>query len=338
MGERGSGSKGRGVVLFSGGLDSLLAARLLMDQDLELVGFHGVLPYVAPDARSDDLPPVRLAAGINLPLHLHRCGQEYIEMLRNPPHGYGKNVNPCIDCHIYFIRKAADLMRELNADFVATGEVVGQRPMSQMRHTMNHIEKVTGLAGRLLRPLSAQLLKPTIPEQEGIVRRDLLLGINGRSRREQMQLAEHYGIYDYVSPSGGCLFTDRNIAVRVRDLLARQRECGPADFYLLTIGRHFRLGDDVKAIVARNERENNELEKYRAMSDSLFIPEFKGPSVLVMGALTDEMVRKIGSLILRYGKPGTDAPLMTRFAGEKDEIMTISGAALSDEEIERMRI
>lgn len=198
-------SRGRGIVLISGGLDSLLAARVLMDQDLDLIGFYGALPFVAPDADPADLKPVLLASQINLTVHVHRCGKEYIDILRNPAHGYGKHMNPCIDCHIYFIRKAAELMHEINADFVATGEVVGQRPMSQMRHTMNHIEKETGLKGRLLRPLSAKLLGTTIPEEEGIVNRDLLLGINGRSRKEQFELARKYQITEFESPSGGCL-------------------------------------------------------------------------------------------------------------------------------------
>lgn len=331
-------SRGKGILLFSGGLDSLLAARLLMDQDIDIIGFHGVLPFVAPDADPASLIPVRLADQINLKMHLHRCGKEYIEIVRNPPHGYGKNANACVDCHIYFIRKAADLMRELKADFVATGEVVGQRPMSQMRHTMNHIEKLTGLRGRLLRPLSAKLLKPTIPEEEGIVQRDLLLGINGRSRKEQLALAARYGIDEYVSPSGGCLFTDPNIAVRVRDLFDHQRDCREVDLYLLTIGRHFRISEGTKAIVARNERENNELEKYQALSDSFFIPNFKGPLVFVKGRISDEEIRIIGSMLLRYGRAGSDRPVMIRYAGDSSEQIVITADKISDDDIELMRI
>ena len=331
-------SRGKGIVLFSGGLDSLLAARLLMDQDLELIGFHAVLPFVAPDVNDDDLPPVRLAAGIKLPVHLHRCGKEYIDMVRNPPHGYGKNVNPCIDCHIYFIRKAADLMKELHADFVATGEVVGQRPMSQMRHTMNHIEKVTELRGRLLRPLSAKLLKPTIPEIEGIVQRELLLGINGRSRKEQFELAAKYGIDEYVSPSGGCLFTDRFIAGRVRDLFDKQVDCEAVDLYLLTIGRHFRIHDAMRAIVARNEKEDNELKKYKELSEYFFIPDFKGPSAFVRGTISGEDIQTIGSLLLRYGKVESTDQTMMMYSRNASEKIIITAKKISDENIDRMRI
>jgi tRNA-specific 2-thiouridylase len=331
-------SRGKGVVLVSGGLDSLLAARVLQEQDLELIGFHAVLPFIAPDANPADLKPVQLASHINLKVHVHRCDKEYIDIIRNPAHGYGKHSNPCIDCHIYFIKKAADLMRELKADFVATGEVVGQRPMSQMRHTMNHIEKVAGLSGRLIRPLSAKLLKPTIPEQTGVVNRDLLLNINGRSRKDQFELARTYNIDEYQSPSGGCLFTDRFISRRVQDLIARHRDLEAADFYLLTIGRHFRISNDAKIIVSRNEQENNELEKYRHFSDYFFIPNFKGPAVFVKGTITDGDMAFIGSTMLRYGKSGGKEPSVTVYRKEtavkKIAVLTMT----TDKQLAKLRI
>jgi tRNA-uridine 2-sulfurtransferase len=331
-------SRGKGIVLISGGLDSMLAARVLMDQDLELIGFHSILPFVAPDKEPADLKPVQLASRINLKVHVHRCDKEYIDIIRNPAHGYGKHANPCIDCHIYFINKAAELMRELKADFVATGEVVGQRPMSQMRHTMNHIEKVTGLNGRLLRPLSAKLLKPTIPEQTGIVNRDMLLDINGRSRKDQFELARKYNIDEYESPSGGCLFTDRYISLRVRDLIARHSDIEAVDFYLLTIGRHFRISDEAKIIVSRNEQENNELEKYRNVSDYFFIPDFKGPAVFVKGGISGSEMECIGSIILRYGKAAGNEPVVTVYKKETAIKKISVPDMISGEHLERLRI
>jgi tRNA U34 2-thiouridine synthase MnmA/TrmU len=331
-------SRGKGIVLISGGLDSLLAARLLMDQDLDMIGFYGALPFVAPDADPASLKPVQLAAQINLTVHVHRCGREYIDILRNPSHGYGKHMNPCIDCHIYFIKKAAEMMRDCRADFVATGEVVGQRPMSQMRHTMNHIEKETGLKGRLLRPLSAQLLKPTIPEEEGIVNRDLLMGINGRSRKDQFELARKYNIAEYESPSGGCLFTDRFISRRVSDLLTHGGDVDTVDFYLLTIGRHYRISEAAKIIVSRNERENSELEKYRMVSDYLCLPDFKGPAVYVKGAITESDMALIGSIMLRYGKVGDGVPAISIRARDGRVTRIIAENAISDEDLERLRI
>lgn len=331
-------SRGKGIVLISGGLDSLLAARVLMDQDLELIGFHSVLPFTAPDADPVDLLPVRLASRINLKVHVHRCDKEYIDIIRNPAHGYGKHANPCIDCHIYFIKKAAELMRELEADFVATGEVVGQRPMSQMRHTMNHIEKMTGMNGKLLRPLSAKLLKPTIPEQKGIINRDMLLGINGRSRKDQFELAHKYKIDEYQSPSGGCLFTDRYISQRVRDLIARHNDIEAVDFYLLTIGRHFRISDEAKIIVARNEQEDNELEKYRHVSDYFLIPDFKGPDVFVKGAISDSDMKFIGSILLRYGKSDGNKAAVTVYEKNAEIKRLVVNTKISDENLELLRI
>lgn len=331
-------SKGKGIVLFSGGLDSLLAARVLMDQDLEIIGYHCILPFVAPDARPDELQPLRIAAQIHLPVKTHRCSNEYIDMIRNPAHGYGKHANPCIDCHIYFIKKAADYMREIQADFVATGEVVGQRPMSQMKHTMNHIEKVAGLTGRLLRPLSAKLLKPTQPEIDGIINRELLLGLNGRARKAQFELAEKYHIHEYSSPSGGCLFTDTFIARRVKDILAWHTDVQALDMYLLTIGRHLRISERAKAIVSRNEKENNELIKYKDGADYFFVPEYKGPSVYIKGSINEHDMDEVGTIIRRYGKPGNDDSFIEVFQYGKLLRKILIGKSATDEHIENMRI
>jgi tRNA-uridine 2-sulfurtransferase len=331
-------SRGKGIVLFSGGLDSLLAARVLMEQDLEIIGYHCILPFVAPDVLPDELGPVKLATQIYLPVVTHRCGNEYIDLIRNPPHGYGKHANPCIDCHIYFIKKAADYMREIHADFVATGEVVGQRPMSQMKHTMNHIERVTDLKGRLVRPLSAKLLRPTQLEIDGIINRDMLCGLNGRSRKAQFELAEKYNIQEYSSPSGGCLFTDTNIAKRVKDVLMWHNDVQLHDLYLLTIGRHFRISEKAKAIVARNENENMELDKYKDKSDYFFLPEFKGPSVYVKGIICDNEITEIGEILRRYGKPGTDGSFVDVYRNGTlwQKITTIT--SVSDEKLECLRI
>jgi len=325
-------------VLFSGGLDSMLAARLLMEQDIDVIGFHCLLPFVAPDADPTKLKPAKIAAGINLSLRFHRCGKEYLDIIRNPAHGYGKQANPCIDCHIYFIAKAAELMRELKADFVATGEVVGQRPMSQMKHTMNHIEKASGLQGYLLRPLSAKLLKPTIPEQANIVNRDMLLALNGRSRKAQLNLAQRYIITEYASPSGGCLFTDTFISGRVFDLIEHHREIDTTDFYLLTIGRHFRISEAAKLIVARNEIENSELEKYMHTADYFFMPGFKAPSIFIKGTLADGEIEIAGSMISRYGKRHSDPGAISVFQKGKFVNTIHPGASMTGDRLESMRI
>jgi tRNA-specific 2-thiouridylase len=290
----------RGILLFSGGLDSLLAARLLLDQGVELIGLHFLLPFTPPDIGTGELKASQRASLIGLPLTFYRCDREYMELVRDPPHGYGKNMNPCIDCKVYFLKKAGELMREMDASFVATGEVVGQRPMSQMKHMLNHIEKSSGLRGFLLRPLSAKLLEPTQAETDGIVNRDALLNISGRSRRIQLELAARYNISEYSSPAGGCLLTDSNMSKRLRDLFAYIPDYTMIDVYLLTVGRHIRINESLKIIVSRNESENIELEKYREIADLFIIPDFKGPSIFARGVIDEDDIDFIGSIMLRY--------------------------------------
>ncbi len=328
----------KGILLYSGGLDSILAARLLQDQGIEITGFHCILPFVASDADPEDLEAVKLARQVNLPLIFHRCGQEYLEMVKNPPHGYGSNINPCIDCKIYIQKKAAEYKRETGADFIASGEVVGQRPMSQLKHTLIHIAKITGLEDILVRPLSAKLLKPTDAEKKGIVDREKLLDISGRGRSRQMELARHYGIGKFSSPSGGCLFTDPNIARRVADVFAHHADFSQPDIHLLTTGRHYRLDDHSKLIVGRNEAENLELEKYSASATALFIPDFRGPSALLRGEPDSDLSGLIASLILRHGKPdhGENSITMVRKGNPPKKIL--AGEPAGDEILERLRI
>ena len=330
--------RGRGVILVSGGLDSLLAACLLLEQDLDIIGYHCILPFVPPDFKPDELSVAKMAKQINLPMEYHRCGSEYIDMLRDPEHGYGKYANPCIDCHIYFINAAAEFMKDIQADFVATGEVVGQRPMSQMRHTLNHIEKITGIRGRLLRPLSAKLLKPTIPELEGIVNRDLLLSLNGRSRKGQLELIKKYNIPEYASPSGGCLFTDKNISKRVKDLIAHHSPVTALDIYLLTLGRHFRISEKTKFIVARNEFEADALFKISQTADYFLIPEFKGPSVYVKGRIDDKEIEVIGTVILRYSKTKNNSDSISIFQNGALIKQFYPNSTTSYEFLEKIRI
>jgi tRNA-uridine 2-sulfurtransferase len=292
----------KGVLLYSGGLDSLLAARLLMEQNIDLLGVMFILPYFSPDYNPEESSAAGFARSIGLKLYYERCGKEYMEMVKNPPHGYGKAMNPCIDCKIFFLRRAKEIMLQQGASFVATGEVVGQRPMSQMKHMLLHIERESGLKGELLRPLSAKLLKPTRAEELGIVKRDALLSISGRSRFEQARLAEKFNIIEYASPAGGCLFTDANIARRIKQLFIYHSNFNMTDIYLLTIGRHYFLNDRAKIIVGRNEYENKELEKYKFDSDAFIYPEFKGPSIFVRGNIGDEEIKIIEAILGRYGK------------------------------------
>ncbi len=327
-----------GILLYSGGLDSLLAGRLLMDQGIEMSGIMFILPFHAPDFRPEDDRPAKIARDNGIPLRFFRCGREYMEMVKNPPHGYGRRSNPCIDCKIYFLRKARELMESEGASFVATGEVVGQRPMSQMKHMLRHIENESGLKGRLLRPLSARLLTPTIAEREGLVDRERLRGISGRGRLDQMELARSMGIAEYASPAGGCLFTDVQIARRVRDLLDRVPDFDMTDVYLLSLGRHLRAGAGLKFIVGRNEAENIELEKYGAGADLLLLPDFKGPVVFARGAVDDDDVRLMAAAAGRYGRPAGEGDRIALFRKGRPEGYVPAGVPADDAVLKRMMI
>jgi len=325
------------ILLYSGGLDSLLTGKILLDQGFEVTGLHCILPYFPPDMNPDQLKESIAAKQIGLNLIHYRCSEDYIAMLKNPKHGYGKHINPCIDCKIFFIKKAGELMQETGADFVATGEVVGQRPMSQHKNTLIHIENST-LKGRLLRPLSAKLLEPTIPETEGIIDREKLYDISGRGRTRQIELAKALGIKDFSSPAGGCLFTDKFIADRIKDLLKYNPDFEQSELYLLKIGRHFRINPSLRIVLSKNEMDTQELEKYENNSDYFFKPGFSGPSVYAKGKMSDEDINIINSIICRYGKPSPEENVINIYSSRNlfKEVKTVS--PISDSELKKYRI
>ncbi|MDO4559071.1 MAG: hypothetical protein Q4C47_08905 [Planctomycetia bacterium] len=308
---------GRAIVLFSGGLDSMLTAAILKRQNIDLEALCVLTPY------HGNHESARLAAeqlGIRFCARWVR--QDYFAMLRTPRHGRGAAVNPCTDCHAYMARMAHDRMIETHADFVASGEVLGQRPCSQKRLHLDIVMKRSGLGERLLRPLSAKLLPVTLPEREGMVDRDLLYEFSGRRRDQLLKLAESYGILEpqrgepdlvrrRLTPSSGCKLTIRAFAPRFFDLFEHLPEtemdgwmCGPLSF-----GRHFRLTSQTKAIVSRNEREGDLLERYfhhpSRRNVAMLAPletGFTGPTVLVTGMITEEVIRMAGGLLLRYAR------------------------------------
>lgn len=294
-------NKTKGLLLFSGGLDSMLAAKVLMEQDIILQGIHFSLPFNDTDYNSDETI-IELAKSINLPLRIEYPYDDYIEMLKKPAHGYGKNMNPCIDCKILFLRKASEILHKENYDFIATGEVNGQRPMSQRKDMINHIEKQSDLSGYILRPLSASFFKPTIAEQSGKIDRNLLLNISGRGRHKQLELVEKYDIKDYQSPAGGCLFTDPNYSKRLKCLFEFKKNISNKDLFLLSKGRHFLFPNNIHVIVARNYEECTVLEKYRFYADYYSEPNFSGPNALVFGNLDSDKYEIISSLISAYSK------------------------------------
>ena len=295
----------KALVLFSGGLDSILAARLMQDQpNLEVEGIHFASIFTSNhSSESEELAARKTARQLNMPLCVEDNSEALLELVKRPKHGFGRNMNPCIDCRIRSVTRAFAVMKKVGADFLVTGEVVGERPMSQNRQSMRLIAKEAGVEGLLLRPLSAKLLEPTIPENEGWVERERLLGIHGRSRKPQMELAAKYGIDEYPSPAGGCLLTDPGFSARLRDLLEHNPACDPDDCRLLKVGRHFRLSPKMKIVVGRYHEENEIILSLAREGDRLMtVSSHPGPLTLVRGSSDEENLRLAGAVTARYGK------------------------------------
>ena len=290
----------KAIGLLSGGLDSTLTVKLMMNQGIKVTALNFITPFCTCTRKGCKHEASRIAEKFDIPIKVVAAGGEYIKMVKNPKHGYGKNMNPCIDCRIFMLKKAKEYMEEMGASFLFTGEVLGQRPMSQRREAMTIIEKEAGLEGLILRPLSAQFLKPTIPEREGLIDREKLFGISGRWRKPQMELAEELGIEDYQCPAGGCRLTDRPFAKRVKEAFEHDED-GIQDMNLLKYGRHFRLPSGVKVIVGRNEEENSIISRFAEEKDLLMeVVGFGSPITLLKGSRNEEDVKMAASVCVRY--------------------------------------
>ncbi|MFP3975219.1 MAG: hypothetical protein ACLFVK_03235 [Dehalococcoidia bacterium] len=262
--------------LISGGLDSILALRLVLDQGIEVTAMHVNIPFIA---EKQDI--AKITAELGVPLEVVEVDEDYMEVTGNPGHGYGTGMNPCIDCRIYVLKKAKELADRIGASFLFTGEVLGERPMSQTRRALKIIDEESGLGGLILRPLSARLLPETIPESEGWVDRQKLMAIKGRNRKPQMALAEELGITHYPQPAGGCLLTQQEFSSKLRDLFQHKQKPSLRDIPRLEVGRHFRF-EGYKIIVGRNEQENNTLQELKGPEDYAFeVPGHGSPITLM---------------------------------------------------------
>ncbi len=315
----------KAVALISGGLDSILAARLMIDQGIKILPLKIVLPYL-PRERDKTGTRKRLVSCLEewsgAPVAEISVSDEAVAILRSPEHGFGSNMNPCLDCRILMLKKGADFMRREGADFVVTGEVVGQRGMSQRRQTLEIADRESGIPGLILRPLSGRILPVTIPEREGWVERAKLLSISGRSRRAQLRLAESMGIKEPVNAAGGCLLTDPIFSGRLRDLCCHEGVKLP-ELELLKIGRHFRLSEKTRLIVGRDEKENGELESCAAPGDRLFYTlDEAGPVALGRGEFDPGLISLSGSLLAYYCRPapGEGVRISCRVQGGAEEI------------------
>jgi len=320
----GSDSKKRGhaIALFSGGLDSALAILLMLKQDIEVTAITFMTHFGCDlgDRSSCGSNPYPAAEKFGFNVKLMHLGQKFVDIVRNPRFGRGKNMNPCTDCRILMLTEAREFMEMSGADFVVTGEVMGQRPMSQVKNKLNLTVKEAGLKGKLLRPLSAKLLPPTEPELNGMVDREKLEAISGRSRKRQMELAEQFGLEDYPSPASGCLLTDAAYSNRLRDLLSHSEHITFDDLNLLRVGRHIRLNERSKIVVGRDEGDNNKIESFQQPGQiRLEVLGIGSPVTLLIGEADDETIRKAAMITARYSAARKEPMVEVTVSQDRDE-------------------
>lgn len=336
----------KAVALISGGLDSLLAARVIQEQGVHVEGINFYTGFCVEGhthaIRKQDKDKVKrnnslwVAEQLGIKLHIVDIVEEYKDVLLNPEHGYGANMNPCLDCKIFMVKKAQQWIEENGFDFIITGEVVGQRPMSQRKDTMPVIARDSGAEDRLLRPLSAQNLPATMPEREGWIQREQMYGFNGRSRKPQMALAKAFGFEDYAQPAGGCCFlTDAQYSVKLQDLWSARgtRDYEMDDIMLLKVGRHLRPAPHFKVIIAREEGEGNFLRGYQKQFISLKTTSHAGPLALIDGSATPDDVMLAARLVARYSQGKNDPEVVLEMADHGGQKQELKVAPLAIDEI-----
>lgn len=291
----------RAVVLISGGLDSALAVKAIQSQGIEVLAINFLIPFVKHRSAGINSSFSRAFSGqLGCEFRSVTLDQDYLKMLTSPKHGYGKNFNPCIDCKILMLKQARRIMAETKASFIATGEVLGQRPMSQHKRSLKRIERDSGLDGLLVRPLSALLLPVTIPQKKGWLKKEFLFDIKGRGRTRQIALAEKWGVKEYPWPGGGCLLTDPHFCRRLKDLI-KYDKLSVENIELLKLGRHFRITPTFKLIVGRDKEENKRLIALAKNEDFFFAPkELPGPTGIVKGAVDQDSKNIAARIIARY--------------------------------------
>jgi tRNA U34 2-thiouridine synthase MnmA/TrmU len=330
----------KAIALFSGGLDSTLAILTVLRQGIDVTAItfltHFGCGITNKSSCSKDSFPAAEKFGFEVKLcHL---GDKFIGIVKNPKYGHGRNMNPCIDCRILMLKEAKELMNMTGTDFIITGEVIGQRPMSQMRRTLALIDKEAGLSGIILRPLSAKLFEPTISEINGLVDRDKLHNFHGRSRKQQMTLAKELGLTDYPMPAGGCLLTEPNYSFRLSELLKYNLSPSPKDLHLLRTGRHFRLSPSCKAIIGRDEKDNDKIGSLAGEGDYILsVENFGSPVTLLTGDDSKDFINLVAAICARYSDakhlPSVDVSVYSN--GGR---FILEASPATEEVIERYRI
>lgn len=293
----------KAIALFSGGLDSTLAILLMLKQgiDVTAITFLNHFGCEIGDRSSCSKDPFAASVKFGFQVKMAHLSDKFIDIVKNPKYGHGKNMNPCVDCRILMLKEAKNFMNITGADFLITGEVLGQRPMSQRRDTFPVIDREADVKGHVLRPLSAKLMKLTVPEEQGMVKRDLLYDFSGRSRKPQMALAKELGLTEYPAPAGGCLLTEPNYSYRLKELLDHIPDPDFKDINLLRVGRHFRYSSDCKIIVGRNRDENEIILSTIGDDDcTMHVPGFGSPVTLITGTPTEAAIVTAASLCARY--------------------------------------
>ena len=312
--------KVRALGLMSGGLDSMLAVRVLLDQGIEVRGITFLTPFFGPEGAE------KAAEQLGIELLVVDIGEAHLEMLKNPQYGYGSQMNPCIDCHALMLKRAGRIMDEESFDLLSTGEILGQRPMSQRKDALRAVEKLSGYGGYILRPLSAKLLPETIPERDGRVDRQRLLDIRGRSRKRQMALAAHYSIEEFPSPGGGCMLTKAGFASRLRDLLATQDNVGLHQVELLKWGRQLRLPGGKRLVVGRVHGDNLKLQELAREEDLVLrVKGVPGPTGLIAALAEEQEVELAAKVVAAYSdvETGKDAVVMLSGRENREILLTV---------------
>jgi len=324
----------KGIGLLSGGLDSILAVKVLQEQDLEILGITFATPFFQAE------PGIRAAHTAGIPVRAVDITEEFLHMLRKPRYGYGSQMNPCIDCHALMLRRAGRIMEEEKGDFLFTGEVLGQRPMSQRRDSLKSVENLSGYGGLVLRPLSAKLLDPTRVEQEGLVDRERLLDIHGRSRKRQVELAEHYDIQDYPQPGGGCMLTKEGFVRKLRELMSLYPDASGREVEMLKHGRHFYLPGDILFMVGRNLRDNEKLEALCSSEDVLLrVPDYPSPVGIMIRppSLQEKSLSLAARVLIAYSDaPSKNSIRVAWTHKEKQNVLTADG--MTKEESQKLMI
>ncbi len=330
----------KAIALYSGGLDSILAIKLMQAQGIKVIGVNFKTPFFSLERNSLNHQE------LGIEIEIIDITNDLLKIIQNPAYGFGKNMNPCIDCHLLMYKKAKEIMHKKGALFLITGEVLGERPMSQNRNSLIVIEREAGLENRVLRPLSARLMPETLPEQKGWVRREELLDISGRSRKRQLELAKEMKIMEYPSPAGGCKLTEPGFARRLKDLF-QQENFSLEEIELLKLGRHFRLEKNLKLVVGRNQKENEKLLTFVQKEDLILrARNLKGPVALLKRALLNKdnnynFILKASQIVAHYcdkTEQEQEEVYINYFNQDKQYFYTIKVKPILERELEELRI